>query len=157
MADLDLLIDNNQADIVVEAGDLRLDEGLRTAVLVSLFTDARAGSEDDIPDGSDDRRGWWGESPDDPFGSLLWLNSRSKITAVTIEELRRRTSAALAWLVVEEIAERAAVEVARGGRTDVVISVGILRGSAARWRHLWDAVDAFEFSIPGARFVILPT
>jgi phage gp46-like protein len=98
-----------RADIAVAKGDLVADAGLRTAVLISLFTDALARPDDDIPDGTDDRRGWWGDTPiegeaADPIGSRLWLLVRAKRT----EETRRRAEAyardALAWMVADGVA-----------------------------------------------------
>jgi len=40
-------------------GDLALEQGLYSAVLISLFTDARAADDDILPNMLDDnRRGW---------------------------------------------------------------------------------------------------
>ena len=70
--------------------DLQGDDGLMTAVIISLFTDARAHDDDPLPDErvgvSSDRRGWWGDClPDaqgeqtlESIGSRLWLLWREK-------------------------------------------------------------------------------
>ena len=47
------------ADIEIGASDLTTDAGLRTALLLSLFTDRRAEDGDVLPDNASDRRGWW--------------------------------------------------------------------------------------------------
>lgn len=66
---------------------LARDEGLVTLVLISLFTDVRAGADDVIPDGSDDPRGWPGDSFSQyEWGSKLWLLDREKLT----EAVRQR-------------------------------------------------------------------
>lgn len=90
-----------------EAGnDLATDTGLRTAVIISLFTDRRVEADDELMDGSDDRRGSW----DDPWrGSRLWLLAREKQTPRTLERAREYTEEALAWLVEDGIARSAIV------------------------------------------------
>ena len=68
-------------DIEIEHNGLSSDEGLVSLVLICLFTDARAADSDEIPDGTDDRRGWPGDSFSDfPWGSKLWLIEREKLT-----------------------------------------------------------------------------
>lgn len=87
MADIVLAWDSarGRADLVIEDGDLKMDGGLETEVILRLFCDRLAGPDDEIPDGSDDRRGWWGDAPlpgeadrttPDLTGSKLWLRSR---------------------------------------------------------------------------------
>lgn len=85
-------------DLVLAAtGALATDDGLRTAVILSLFLDGRARADD----GAEDRRGWVGDAfaPEDRVGSRLWLLAREKQT----EETRRRAedyaAEALAWMV----------------------------------------------------------
>ncbi len=128
-----------RADIAVAKGDLVADAGLRTAILVSLFSDALARPDDEIPDGTDDRRGWWGDTPvegesADPIGSRLWLLARAKRT----EETRRRAETyardALAWMVTDGVAAAVTVSAAWGGdRGDhLQLLVTIERRSAGR-------------------------
>jgi phage gp46-like protein len=70
-----------RGDIDITSAGLRQDEGLETLVLQILFTDARADESDVLPDGTDDRRGWIGDTfADEPWGSKLWLLERSKLT-----------------------------------------------------------------------------
>jgi phage gp46-like protein len=79
---MDLLVafdnDTMRGDLVLAPPDLATDDGLTTAVLISIFTDRQAEPDDTLPDdvvnlsgavvsrGSGDRRGWWGDwySPD---------------------------------------------------------------------------------------------
>ena len=75
------------ADIEIEHNGLSFDEGLVSLVYICLFTDARADASDIIPDGTDDRRGWCGNSYSDfEWGSKLWLLDREKLT----EDVRLR-------------------------------------------------------------------
>ena len=89
--------------ITIANGDLVADQGLQTAVVVSLFTDRRAEPDDAIPDGSNDRRGWWGDTyaaiPGDQIGSRLWLLGRAKETQDTLNRAREYALEALQWLV----------------------------------------------------------
>jgi phage gp46-like protein len=67
-------------DWAVGVGDLATDlGGLRSAVLLSFFTDQVAPSGYVPPPGSlPDRRGWWGDTyAKRPIGSLLWTLDRS--------------------------------------------------------------------------------
>ncbi|WP_282813747.1 phage GP46 family protein [Klebsiella pneumoniae] len=74
-------------DIEIEHNGLSFDEGLISLVYICLFTDARADTSDEIPDGTDDRRGWCGNSFSDfEWGSKLWLIDREKLT----EQVRLR-------------------------------------------------------------------
>ena len=62
MTDIALSWDNAawRADIGLARGDLATDDGLRTAVLISLFTDAPARDDDPLP-APGYRGGWWGD------------------------------------------------------------------------------------------------
>lgn len=112
---------------VTEAGQIARDDGLRTAVLLSLFLDARASAEDPLPDGTGERRGWLGDAlaPDaaDRFGSRLWLLSREKQT----EGVRARSEIygreALAWLVTDGLAS--AIDVAATWRSRGVLALRV--------------------------------
>jgi phage gp46-like protein len=72
-------------------GGLRSREALVTAMIIQIFSDARAFDEDELPDDLDpDRRGWWGDSvarvPEQGrynIGSRLWTLRRSRLTADT--------------------------------------------------------------------------
>ena len=69
------------ADWLLQQPSLAGDDGLDTAVILSLFSDARARAGDDTP-APDDLRGWWGDAfaakTGDRFGSRLWLLGRRK-------------------------------------------------------------------------------
>jgi len=71
-------------DFATLSGDLKKDEGLRTAVIISLFTDRRVNKEDVLLGQS--QKGWFGDAPElienvgDAWGSKLWLLEREKNT-----------------------------------------------------------------------------
>lgn len=119
MTDLALVwnADTMAADLLLANGQLATDAGMRTAILISLFSDARAADDEPLPEPGGDRRGWWGDAypredrPDagtardaNRIGSLLWLLSRSKITARVISQAQQACQESLAWLVRDGIA-----------------------------------------------------
>lgn len=99
----------NSADIGLVGDDVGTDEGLQTAVILSLFTDRRA-ADDDSEAVADHRRGWWADEfaaeDGDQIGSRLWLLDRAKTGAdlgLRVEEYVRE---ALAWMLRDEVVER---------------------------------------------------
>jgi phage gp46-like protein len=88
----------------VTAGDMALDPGgLRSAVLLSIFTDRVAPPGYVAPAGSpNDRRGYWADSYEDaPIGSLLWTLDRSKKTGdlALLSQAQGFCKDALQWLI----------------------------------------------------------
>lgn len=98
----------------LSGAQLEGDDGLETAIVLSLFTDRRAADDDALPDGTDDRRGWWADAyPDvdgDAIGSRLWLLFREKETQAVVQRAREYTEEALAWLLEDGVASRVVVE-----------------------------------------------
>ena len=99
--------------------DLTSDEGLETAVIISLFSDRRAKPDDPLPDpNNSDRRGWWGDlaSPDvegDQIGSRLWLLERSKTLDFVLVQAKEYAQEALQWLIEDGVAARVVAETER--------------------------------------------
>ena len=88
---------------------------MSTAVILSLFTDRRAGIDDTLPLRQTDRRGWVGDefigaglgtATNDPWGSGLWLLAAGKATPNVLELARFSAREALAWLLRDGIASR---------------------------------------------------
>ena len=108
MTDLRLAWNNRlgAGDICVVGADLQAEEGLDTAILISLFTDARV-REAELPPGHTWRRGWWGddvEDEPDSTGSKLWLLRRSKATPEVLVRARGYIREALQWLIRDGVA-----------------------------------------------------
>lgn len=135
------------SDYALDGLGLAEDDGLETAVILSLFTDRRANADDIIPDGSNDRRGWWADQfadiNNDQFGSRLWLLSREKqLTAVMIRA-KQYADEALQWLVDDGVAESVEV-VASNPRMGILgLAVAITRPGQAvkqyRFESFWSA------------------
>lgn len=107
MADITTFWDvaNLRGDWQVSGGALASGDDLTTAVLISLFTDRRANADDVLPDGSTDRRGWWGDLDQDvPIGSRLWLLSRSKLTPAVALTAKGYINEALRWMLDDGVA-----------------------------------------------------
>jgi phage gp46-like protein len=107
------------ADWMMQPPGLESDRDLETTVIISLFTNALARVDDVIPDGTDDRRGWWGDTgavgdqpapPEGPLGSRLWLLSREKATESTRQRAQSYAAEALQWLLDDGVAARVDVK-----------------------------------------------
>ncbi|KIO49591.1 phage GP46 family protein [Nitrosospira sp. NpAV] len=111
------------ADYAIDALGLTADDGLETAVILSLFTDRQAESGDIIPDATADRRGWWADMfadvPADKIGSRLWLLHREKQLQSVVIRAREYAQEALDWLVEDGVAK--AVNI-----TTAIVRMGVL-------------------------------
>ncbi len=150
MTDLALIWDTaaGVADLGVIDGGLATDDGLRTAVIVSLFTDRRARPDDVLPGAADDRRGWWADAASpvagDQIGSRLWLLAREKRTPATLTRARDYTDEALGWLIDDGVARSVEIEVqAEGSGSELVLAIGVVitraTGDRSRFALTWSA------------------
>lgn len=117
MADIrSVFIDLEQGvDYALEKLGLSEDDGLDTAVVISLFTDRRAEPGDVIPDGTDDVRGTWLDSfpvqEGDLMGSRLWLLDREKQLPEVMAKAKEYCEEALQWMVDDGVARSVTVTV----------------------------------------------
>ncbi len=122
-------------DMFVRDGDIAGDNGLLTAVLVSLFTDRRANDDDVIPDGTGHKRGSWQDQyadvPGDLQGSRLWLLSREKELPDVLERAQLYAEEALAWMIEDGIAESVScpAEFVQAGVVGLLIGIKLVDGS----------------------------
>jgi phage gp46-like protein len=151
MSDLALRWDPNEgsADLVVDANDLLREEGLETAVLISLFTDRRADAADQLPSGDTDRRGWWADAvpvvEGDQIGSRLWLLARERDSGRVRARAEEYAREALQWLVDDLVAERVEVtaDVPRVGWLALEVVIYRPQQDPARYRFnsVWAAQE----------------
>ncbi|MDB5432434.1 MAG: hypothetical protein JWP35_3550 [Caulobacter sp.] len=134
------------AEMVLTGGDLATDDGLQTAVIISLFSDARAAEDDDLPHADADRRGWWGDTyadvEGDSIGSRLWLLSRGKQLPGTLTEAKTYAQEALAWLIEDGVAASIDIEASYPAPGFWALGIGISRphGPARnRFDFVWEA------------------
>lgn len=135
------------ADYAIDALGLTADDGLETAVILSLFTDRLAEPGDNIPDGTADRRGWWADMfadvPADRIGSRLWLLHREKQTLAVVNRAREYAQEALNWLVEDGVAKSVQVttSIVRTGVLGIFVEVTRLDKTVSKYRfdNFWKA------------------
>lgn len=94
--------------------DVDMDTTLKTAVLISLFSDKRASKDDILPYPGAGLRGWWGDNfsdiEGDQIGSKLWLFEREIINQDTINGLKDAAKESLQWFIDDKIASKIEIE-----------------------------------------------
>ena len=135
-------------DLAVDGYQLAEDDGLETAILLCLFTDARALPDDVLPDPNDtDRRGWCGDSyADSPgirFGSRLWLLERERELPAVAQRAQIYAQEAVDWLATTGVVERVVAEAAIIGTGVLGIAVSVYRPNRParkyQFEHYWSA------------------
>ncbi len=140
------------------------DMTLDTAILLSLFTNRRAGDEDELPQ-QGDKQGWLGTEildnlyPEELIlGSKLWLLQRSKIKPDTLSKAKEYAEECLQWLITFNVAERVDVIVSRVNMEMVSIQIDIYRPDddqlSYRYYYNWEQQvmqvdDHFKCPQPG--------
>jgi len=99
------------ADLALDGLLLLDDDGLTTAVILSLFTDRQAAADDVLPDeASGDRGGFWGDEfasvAGDRIGSRLWLNQAAKQLPAVLRKDQQYAREALQWLIDDQVVSR---------------------------------------------------
>lgn len=130
-------------DLELSKGDFTFDEGLETAVLCSLFTDAYVAPEE-LPEGFEDPKGWWADSistrPNERFGSRMWLLDRGKLTVESKNAMKEYALSALAWLIEDGIASKiqATTEILSGQGISLKVNIYKPSGEDIPFKFLWD-------------------
>ena len=124
-------------DWSITSNDLTTDNGLATAVTISLGTNRRADSADPLPTQDTDPRGWWGDIPANGgaparWGCKFWLRRRATMAGDIANILISDAQQALQWLVDDGVA--ASVVVTAQQQTPpsgtVLLNIAINRNSA---------------------------
>lgn len=143
MSDIGLFLKDNCFDLRIFEGDLEADNGLETAVAISLFTDKRV-TEDELPDLETEKRGWWGdmfsEVDQDQIGSRIWTTSRSKVTQETLRRFEELCEEALEWMKEDGLADEIIVKSEYNEDKQMITTIEITRPNedVARFSVLWD-------------------
>lgn len=131
-------------DLVIENGDLKADNGLETAALISLFSNKRVSLEQ-LPLGENDRMGWWAdlisEPLEDEIGSRLWLLERNgKVLDATAVEMESMLKEAFKWMLDDGIAATVNVSAARSDTNEIRGEVEIRKpeGDNIPFKFVWD-------------------
>lgn len=134
---------NYVADLNLTETGVELDEGLETAVIISLFTDQRV-SDEELPLGETNKRGWPGdmyaEIDGDQIGSKIWIFENEKQTEQNLLDLKDTSKNALNWMIEDGIAKSTSVQVTypRPGFTLIEVSITKPDGSIYAFKQLWD-------------------
>lgn len=134
------------ADLAIEDLQLVREDGLKTAVILSLFVDRRAKPDDVLPDNTGDRRGWWADAysdvDGDKYGSRLWLLSREKQLPSVLMRAKEYAQEALDWMVEDGVAESVSVETWFVRIGVLGLQIRIVRPNAPaveyRFQYLWE-------------------
>lgn len=141
--DIGLFLENKLFDLQIANGDLTGDNGLETAISISLFTDRRV-SDEELPPLEKNKRGWWGdmfpEVDKDQIGSRLWLLNREKRTTEVLRRAEDYVREALKWLIDDGVAASIEATATYDENKHLDIDVAITRptGRTSRFQVLWD-------------------
>lgn len=134
--------DAGHGDLRLSGADLATDDGLGAAVLVSLFTDARARA-DELLEGDDDRRGWWGDvlnGDGEETGSKLWLLRREKQTPEVPARASALAREALQWMLDDAVASAVETSAEWARRGELALRVAITLPDDSRREFQFDNV-----------------
>lgn len=138
--------------LTIENGDFQKDEGLETAVAISLFSDRRV-TDEELPHLAESKRGWWGDMfsdiDKDLIGSKIWTLARSKRTVEVLRRTEDYAKQALQWMIEDGIASN--VTAAASFEGDVSqgkwkLEVGITRPTGREFKYniLWEEQKLFR-------------
>lgn len=139
MSDIQLRLTEHGIDFALDQGDLAVDNGLETAVLISLFSDR----ESDDSNAIDTHSGWWGDLTldhhNDHIGSELWTLSRETLTPRTVIRAKAIVEDALQWLIDDAVADKVTVIVAISPQKQLDIRIVVERQGANALHLRFDA------------------
>jgi phage gp46-like protein len=129
--------------VIGENGDFETVDGFETAILVSLFTDARAPKS--LVPNAERRRGWAGSLSLDSFeGSILWVYEQSRLTQDTMNAIESAAYEALYWMVRDKIAKNIQVSVEKKSRgVEIFITITANNNTVHRYGVLWQKTGSF--------------
>ena len=110
MADFKLFERGYYYDFSVdEFGAVASDAEIKTAVLISIFSDRRANEGDEVLDG--DYKGWWADTYNETkIGSRLWTLKRRKATPQVLRLAKEIIQECLQWLVDDGVVQEVIVQ-----------------------------------------------
>lgn len=124
---LDFFNDEMCFDLVVKNGEIQKDDSLKTAVLISLFTDARC-EKNELPPGETSLRGFWGDCLfNENTGSKLWLLNRTKESNQTLIKVKEYAQDALKWLITDGLAKDVGVNAFYDNKKNLVLNISIYK------------------------------
>jgi len=146
--DIAMNIVDNCIQLSLEDGDLKIEEGLETSVIISIFSDQRV-TEEELPPGLLNRRGWWGdlfpETEGDQIGSKVWVLNRSVNSLDTVANLETLARESLAWMLEDGVASAIEVEASidenNPSQTNLAVQITRPTGESDRFGVIWDELN----------------
>ena len=141
--DLGLNLIDGCFDVEIKNGDVVRDDGLETAVTISLFTDRRV-TEEEKPYLANSKRGYWGdlfsEIDGDKMGSRLWTLEREKRTTEVLRRAEDYAREALQWLIDDGVVLSISANASYDNNKFINIDIKIIKplGNESRYKILWD-------------------
>jgi phage gp46-like protein len=143
MQDVKLAInDQGYYDLVIENGSIAGVEGLDTAILVSIYTDARAPAStvsDPLM-----RRGWVGNilnvNLERELGSILWIADTSRVDQNTLNYFNRETKACLKWMLDDGIVKNIIINSEIVDSKNIKVNISLIKlnqTEADKYSILW--------------------
>lgn len=144
----DVLLQKNSEgyyDLVIEDGTIKGVDGMETAILVSLFTDARASAErvqDPLM-----RRGWIGNilSPnlERELGSVLWLADTARVNQDTLNFFKAEVKNAFQNMIDKKILSQLNVVSTIIDSKTIQVAIKFINSGdeTERYSILWVATD----------------
>ena len=132
-------------DLVEENGDIASVDGLETAIITSLFTDART-SSGEVP-AAYNRRGFSGNllriDDDYELGSELWLLEQARLDRNTLNRAQDFAYKSLLWMITKGLAENIEVNVVKEGMRGTYIEIKLFKAQnqVARYITLWQSTS----------------
>lgn len=145
MSDIAIEFKGDHFDIEVLNGDLKQDDGLETAIIISLFSNRRVTAEE-LPTSHDNKQGYWADqfadALNDKTGSRLWTLQREKRQVEVLRRAEDYARESLGWLIEDGVASSvlASAQFMDGvtNAWELMISVQRPSGRTSRYQVLWD-------------------
>lgn len=132
-------------DFALEKGDLKKGGDLFNAILISVFTDARALDSDQVSSGY--RGGWFGDAYlDTPIGSRLWLLDRQGASQRTANIAKSMVAEALNWMIQDRVVAKFLINVTVRDNNDglninIVAQKPDFTTLDFTYSYLWDQIN----------------
>ena len=114
-------------DIEFENGDFKIDDGLETALIVSILSDRRA-SESQVFQ-PELRRGWIGDLvttlPGYKLGSHIWLSEQARVTQETLSTIQDSAEKSLNWMLSASLILKVEAKATITSKDNILLTITI--------------------------------
>lgn len=131
--DIAIVWDSNFGDIKFSEKDFETDESLKTAILISLFTDKRVGNE----------KGCWFDTYEGyQLGSKLWTLEREKRLDQVPLRANEYAAEALQWLKDEGVVKSIKVDSYLDGSNTLMLPISVTKpdGKVSKFDFVWGPI-----------------